>query len=48
MDALVRVMEHYPGQYELRDTAGLHQLYRSDKLSSAPEILRQHYEESHG
>jgi hypothetical protein len=44
MDALTRVMSLYPQQYELRDTAGVHQLYRRHTLSDPLDILRQHYQ----
>ncbi|WP_245709336.1 DUF4007 family protein [Allochromatium warmingii] len=44
MAALVRVMEQYPGYYELRDTAGVHQLYRRMAISPV-QILRDQYRE---
>lgn len=43
MAALAGVMEQYPHQYEMRDTAGVHQIYRGSKLSSPLDILSQHY-----
>lgn len=44
MTALAKVMDCYPGYYELRDTAGVHQLYRRQQIKPI-EILRQHYRE---
>ena len=44
MATLARVMDRYPGHYELRDTAGVHQLYRLQPVKPI-EILRQHYRE---
>lgn len=44
MATLQRVMDLYPGEYELRDTAGLHQLYRVALTdANALAILRRHY-----
>lgn len=43
MAALVSVMEQYPHHYELRDTAGMHQLYRGSQFSPPLHILSQHY-----
>lgn len=43
MAALAGVMEQYPHHYELRDTAGVHQIYRGSKLSIPLDILSQHY-----
>jgi hypothetical protein len=44
MATLGRVMQLYPGQYELRDTAGVHQIYRGGRTSEPLEVLRLHYE----
>ena len=46
MNHLGRVMEHYPHCYELRDTAGVHQLYRSAEVIDPLAVLRAHYEDS--
>jgi hypothetical protein len=43
MAALGKVMERYPGCYELRDTAGLHQIYRGQRTPDPLAVLRQHY-----
>lgn len=43
MATLARVTDLYPHHYELRDTAGVHQIYRGSKLSTPLEVLRQHY-----
>jgi len=43
MAALACVMDRYPHHYELRDTAGVHQIYRGSKLSTPLEILSRHY-----
>jgi hypothetical protein len=43
MNALGRVMECYPKIYELRETAGLHQLYRRSSPNEAVSVLRAHY-----
>ncbi len=42
MNVLMQVMEHYPHSYELRDTAGVHQLYRREVIDPL-EVLRAHY-----
>jgi hypothetical protein len=44
MDALHRVMEIYPKHYELRETAGLHQLYRSSRANDAVSVLHGYYQ----
>jgi hypothetical protein len=44
MSALSRVMTSYPDIYELRETAGLHQLYRRNKTSDAVSVLRVYYQ----
>lgn len=44
MATLTQVMALYPNQYELRDTAGVHQIYRSNKISDPLDILRLHYQ----
>lgn len=43
MTALNRVMRAWPGCYELRDTAGLHQLYRIGDVASPETILADYY-----
>lgn len=43
MMALNRVMRTWPGCYELRDTAGIHQLYRIRAISSPKSIVRDYY-----
>ena len=44
MATLEQVMDRYPKQYELRDTAGLHQLYRIGPADEDTlDILRRHY-----
>ncbi|NEX21260.1 DUF4007 family protein [Thiorhodococcus mannitoliphagus] len=40
MSTLEQVMEGYPESYELRDTAGLHQLYRRGAIESPLDLLR--------
>jgi hypothetical protein len=44
MSALSRVMTSYPDIYELRETAGLHQLYRRNKTSDPVSVLRVYYQ----
>lgn len=46
MATLSQVMEHYPNHYELRDTAGVHQIYRVSKASDPLDVLRTHYQEA--
>ena len=43
MNVLTQVMERYPHYYELRDTAGVHQLYRGEVIDPL-EVLRAHYQ----
>lgn len=43
MEALARVLECYPDHYELRDTAGVQQIYRGKRQSTPLQILREHY-----
>jgi hypothetical protein len=43
MAALNRVMRTWPGCYELRDTAGIHQLYRIRDLAAPEAILADYY-----
>lgn len=43
MAALQKVMLYWPGQYELRDTAGIHQLYLVADATAPLEILDRHY-----
>lgn len=44
MATLLRTMELYPKEYELRDNAGLHQLYRTGPADTdVLDILRRHY-----
>lgn len=45
MMALNRVMLTWPGRYELRDTAGIHQLYRIRDIATPEAILREYYEQ---
>ena len=45
MTALNRVMRIWPGCYDLRDTAGVHQLYRIGKLPSPDMMLRDYYQQ---
>lgn len=45
MMALNRVMGAWPGCYELRDTAGIHQLYRIRDMERPEAILRVYYEQ---
>lgn len=45
MALLQKVIENYSGCYELRDTAGVHQLYRGDKLPDPLTILQGYYQE---
>ena len=42
MNVLTQVMERYPHCYELRDTAGVHQLYRGEVIDPL-EVLQAHY-----
>lgn len=44
MTSLQRVMQHWPGQYELRDTAGTHQIYRLTRRAAPIDILRAYYQ----
>lgn len=44
MASLAQVMALYPDQYELRDTAGVHQIYRSSTTSAPLDVLRLHYQ----
>ena len=45
--ALAQVMDRYPRHYELRDTAGVHQIYyRGGQFNSPLEALRRHYGEA--
>lgn len=47
MAALAQVMDRYPHHYELRDTAGVHQIYyRGGQFSAPLEVLRRHYREA--
>lgn len=43
MATLAQVMALYPHHYELRDTAGVHQLYRGSQMSTPLNILRSYY-----
>lgn len=43
MSALERVMDQFPDSYELRDSAGVHQIYRRGKLIDPLDILREYY-----
>lgn len=44
MEGLNRVIETYPKFYELRETAGLHQLYLRKKSTDAVAVLRSYYQ----
>ncbi|KAA6182255.1 DUF4007 family protein [Thiohalocapsa marina] len=44
MGTLERVIEHYPHSYELRDTAGVHQIYRRTEVSDPLDVLRAYYQ----
>lgn len=44
MNTLRQVMERYPDYYELRDTAGVHQLYRRGAVPEPLAALRAHYQ----
>ncbi|MBK8753712.1 MAG: DUF4007 family protein [Candidatus Competibacteraceae bacterium] len=44
MNTLEQVMERYPESYELRDTAGVHQLYRRGGVIDPLAALRSHYQ----
>jgi hypothetical protein len=44
MAALNKVMDRYPHVYELRDTAGVHQIYRSQRAPGSLDVLRNHYQ----
>lgn len=44
MAALGKVMGRYPHAYELRDTAGLHQIYRGRHAPDPLAVLRSHYQ----
>lgn len=44
MNALGQIMERYPEGYELRDTAGVHQLYRRGGVLDPLAALRAHYQ----
>lgn len=43
MAALNTVLDRYPDIYELRDTAGVHQIYRSPRAPASLAVLRRHY-----
>ncbi len=43
MAILAKVLETYPHCYELRDTAGVHQLYRGSHAMKALDVLHPHY-----
>jgi hypothetical protein len=43
MSGLAQVMARWPSHYELRDTAGVHQIYRGERFAAPLEILRAHY-----
>lgn len=45
MAALRQVMERHPRCYDLRDTAGTHQVYRDQALPTPLDVLRTHYRE---
>ena len=43
MTALSDLMQHWPGRYELRDTAGLHQLCQVARAAQPIDVLRAYY-----
>lgn len=43
MERLEAVLADYPGSYELRDTAGVNQIYRGSELQEPLAILRDYY-----
>lgn len=43
MSGLAQVMARWPNRYELRDTAGVHQIYRGERFADPLAILRAHY-----
>ncbi len=43
MEALNRVVESYPKHYELRETAGLHQLYLRKKPDDVVTVIHEYY-----
>jgi hypothetical protein len=45
MAVLHKVMDRYPGCYELRDTAGVHQIYRGERAPSPLAVLGAYYRE---
>ena len=44
MHAMERVVEYYPEYYELRETAGLHQIYRNTEVVEPSSVLRTYYQ----
>jgi hypothetical protein len=46
LNILEQLLERYPHCYELRDTAGVHQLYRGRALMNPLEALRNHYRQA--
>jgi hypothetical protein len=46
MTSLTQVLQRWPGHYELRDTAGIHQLYRLGAGSDPASLLASHYREA--
>lgn len=46
MEALNRVIASYPKYYELRETAGLHQLYLRKKTNDAVAVLHTYYQDA--
>jgi len=43
MATLTQVMARWPGHYELRDTAGVHQIYRGERFGDPLGTLRDYY-----
>jgi hypothetical protein len=43
MNVLSKVVESYPKYYELRDTAGMKQIYRKKNLPTPEDALRVYY-----
>lgn len=48
MIALERVIDQFPDSYELRDTAGVHQIYRRGAVLRPLDILSDYYRSRHG
>lgn len=46
MAALAQVMNQWPGHYQLRDTAGVHQVYRGERPAEPLDVLRHYYHQA--